>query len=120
MVRCSGYLGGDVREGLRAAAIALLAPQIQRTEARIRVAHPDDDDAMDAIALLASGLDVDRRRLRDLRARRAVQFTYQELPAAFRPDRWQSLYELRGDELVPVPIQRPGQPRPRAWSVAAK
>jgi hypothetical protein len=56
MVRCSGYLGGDVREGLRAAAIALLAPQIQRTEARIRAAHPDDDDAMDAIALLASGL----------------------------------------------------------------
>jgi hypothetical protein len=74
---------------------------------------------MDAVALLSSGLDIDRRRLTDLRAGRAVQFAHIEVPAEYRPDRWHSLYELRGDELVPVPTQRPGQPRPREWTVAA-
>jgi hypothetical protein len=40
------------------------------------------------------------------------------LPLAHRPhDRTWSLYELRGDTLVPVPTWQPGCPPPREWTV---
>jgi hypothetical protein len=119
MPRRSSHPSGGIREGLRAAAIALLERKLHETEARIRPARPDDD-ATYAAALLGSGLDVERRRLRDLRAARAVQFGYLELPEAYRPDLRHGLYELRsGDELVPVPTRQSGQPTPREWLVAA-
>ncbi len=40
------------------------------------------------------------------------------LPTAHRPQsRFWSLYELRGDELVPGPTWQPGCPPPREWTV---
>jgi hypothetical protein len=40
------------------------------------------------------------------------------LPLAYRPVELEhSLYELRGDELVPVPGWQPGCPPPREWTV---
>jgi hypothetical protein len=68
------------------------------------------------------GLDHMRRRLARLRAGQNVQLhrfgELDSLPTAHRPqERTWSLYELRGDTLVPVPTWEPGCPPPRQWTV---
>jgi hypothetical protein len=62
------------------------------------------------------------RQLDRLRAGLPVQLhTFGELtslPLAHRPQScFDSLYELRGDTLVPVPGWQPGCPPPREWTV---
>ncbi len=62
------------------------------------------------------------RQLERLRLGRPVQVhrfgELDSLPASHRPvEREHSLYELRGDELVPVPTWQPGCPPPREWTV---
>jgi hypothetical protein len=63
-----------------------------------------------------------RRQLERLDAGENVQLhrwgELDSLPLAHRPhDRTWSLYELRGDTLVPVPTWQPGCPPPREWTV---
>lgn len=52
-------------------------------------------------------------------AGKSVRLHHNQIPPAWRPDRWTwSLYELRGEELVGVPVWRPGEPNPpAAWTV---
>lgn len=62
------------------------------------------------------------RQLEQLRAGQNVQLhrwpELSSLPTAHRPtDRSHALYELRGDELVPVPTWQPGCPPPYQWTV---
>jgi hypothetical protein len=62
------------------------------------------------------------RQLERLRAGENVQLhrfgELDSLPLARRPQsRFYSLYELRGDELVPVSTWQPGCPPPRDWMV---
>jgi hypothetical protein len=62
------------------------------------------------------------RQLERLRAGENVQLhrwgELDALPVAHRPQsRLHSLYELRGDELVPLPTWMPGCPRPSEWTV---
>jgi hypothetical protein len=62
------------------------------------------------------------RQLERLRAGETVQLhrwgELDALPLMYRPtSRLYSLYELRGDELVPVRAWQPGRPPPRDWTV---
>jgi hypothetical protein len=61
------------------------------------------------------------RQLARLRAGQTVQLhrfgEVSSLPPPYRPaERSHSLYELRGDRLVPVPPRRPGCVPPREWT----
>jgi hypothetical protein len=56
-------------------------------------------------------------RIRDLQRGRPMQLTHNELPSEHRPEQFASLYELRGDYLVPVPTWQPHAERPEEWTV---
>ena len=63
-----------------------------------------------------------QQQLERLRAGQTVQLhrfgELDALPPSHRPvERIHSLYELRGDELAPVPTWQPGHPAPREWTV---
>ncbi|MGD1237276.1 hypothetical protein [Mycobacterium seoulense] len=63
-----------------------------------------------------------RKQLERLHAGQNVQLhrwgELDALPVVYRPtERTWTLYELRGDELVPVPTWVPGWPPPREWTV---
>lgn len=52
-------------------------------------------------------------------AGQSVQLHQNDVPKPWRPQEWlSSLYELRGEELVPVPVWRPWMPNPpKEWTV---
>jgi hypothetical protein len=59
----------------------------------------------------------DQRTLDRLTAGVNVQLVRQDVPAHWRPEQFHSLYELRGDRLVPVPAWKHGATPPAQWTV---
>jgi hypothetical protein len=95
MPRFTATAAGSAATGLRAELIA-------RFGARVASGH---------------GRRGDQRTLDRLTAGVPVQIVRQDIPPQWRPDEFHSLYELRGDRLVPVPAWKHGAEPPAQWTV---